>query len=134
MLALVGLGSVLLVAGGVAALPARLRWPAGAAATALWLASALALLRPALLDLRPDEVSVGALGRIELERRLIGTTTAGEYTPRWERRGTFEGWRDPLVGGEGVRIDEVAEAGRDQLGLRVAAPGGGTLVVDQYYF
>jgi hypothetical protein len=134
MLALVGLATVLLVAGGVAALPARARAAAGLAAAALWLVAALALLRPALLDLRPDEVSVGALGRVELERRLVGTTTAGEYTPRWERRGTFAGWRDALAGGEGVQLEELLGADRNELRLRVSAPRGGTLLLDQYYF
>ncbi|HEV8639071.1 MAG TPA: glycosyltransferase family 39 protein [Chloroflexota bacterium] len=134
MLALVGVASVLLVAGGLAALAPRRRAPASLGVVALWLVASFAQLRPVLLDLRPEEVSVGALGRIELERRLVGTTTAGEYTPRWERRGTFEGWRDPLPVGEGVEPLELLAAERNELRLRVAAPGGGTLVLDRYYF
>jgi hypothetical protein len=134
MLALVGIASALLCGAGIAALGARWRGPVAVLGVALWLWASFAGLRPALLELRPDEVSVGALNRIELERKLVGTTTAGEYTPRWESRGTFEGWREPLPGSPDVVATSLVSAGRHEVTLRVETPAGGRLVLDQYYF
>lgn len=134
MLTLLGVASVLLAAAGLAAVPPVARGPVALFLLALWLSASFGALRPALLDLRPDEISSGALGRIELERRLVGTTTAGEYTPRWVRRTTFEGVADPLPVGEGASPVGLISADRASIALEVAAAAGGTLVLDRYYF
>jgi hypothetical protein len=135
LLTLVGLGTVVLTAAAVGA--ARSRTARAVMATALLLASlgaSYGLLDPALLDLRDDEVSPAALNRIELDRRLVGTTTSGEYTPRAARDELFASWNTrPTLGQPPASVDLLAIA-RERIDLGVSAPGGGWVAIDQREF
>lgn len=136
LLALVGLASAMLLAGATAAArPGAARVLVAVGLLGPWLAASYAGLSPEPLDLREDEVSRAALGRIELDRHLVGTTTTGEYTPRWVERDTFVGWRDPgpdLPAPAGIVA--ASRVGPSALVVGVDAERPTTLVLDQYYF
>jgi hypothetical protein len=135
LLTLVGMGTVVLTAGIVDAARSR---PARAVTAASLLVASLsasyALLDPALLDLREDEVSPAALNRIELDRRLVGTTTSGEYTPRAARDALFDAWAtSPALGQPPASVELLAIA-RERIDLGVASPDGGWVAIDQREF
>ena len=136
MLSVVGFATVLLAASAVAAVRGtRARALMAAALVLPWVWASYADLRPALLDLREDEIGRGPLNRVELDRKLIGTTTIGEYTPSTVSRDPFEGWRDEFPPAEGrVRAISALPVGADDLSVAVEAPAAGELVLDQFAF
>jgi hypothetical protein len=136
LLSLVGFATALLAASAVAAVRReRVRALVVAALVLPWVWASYADLRPALLDLREDEIGRGSLNRIELDRKLIGTTTIGEYTPSAVTRDLFEGWRDefPVTAGS-VRAVSAKPVGATGISVAVEAPTDGELVLDQFAF
>ncbi|MBM4417427.1 MAG: hypothetical protein FJ033_03810 [Chloroflexi bacterium] len=136
LLGLTTIASAMLVGGLVKGLAPRSALWTTVAVTALWIYSSGIDLKPTLLDLRPDEVNLSALGRIEVDRRLIGSSTLGEFLPRtvpsdfWSRLGD-----PPALALPPARIVGATQDGAGSLRISVdRSDDEREIVIDQHAF